>query len=216
MSDPTRSNRTIYIGGLPQSITEDSLVSTFSTFGDIVDVQLPRHGAGGGGGEGGGGARPLLEAPGGGGGGHRGFGFLVFSTDQEAQDAIDNMHLNELGGVSTAAVRRTPTGILSLSHSAEVAILTLVTLCALFFDSLSASSMSTRPNRSRRPRRGATSPFGRTRSGSRSTPSLSVVEWRMNLCRKAREREREGESNSDERKRRTDQTRQGKAVTGHR
>ena len=31
---------------------------------------------------------------------HRGFGFVVFSTDEEAEDAIDNMHLNEIQGVS--------------------------------------------------------------------------------------------------------------------
>lgn len=31
---------------------------------------------------------------------HRGFGFVVFSEVDEAEDAIDNMHLNELNGVS--------------------------------------------------------------------------------------------------------------------
>lgn len=31
----------------------------------------------------------------------RGFAFLTFSSNNEAEDAIDNMHLNELGGVSS-------------------------------------------------------------------------------------------------------------------
>ena len=105
MSDPSasssRSNRTIYVGGLSPSYTEEHLVSAFSTFGDIVDVQMPREGGrrrGGGNGEedGQGSGSAARES-----GPTRGFGFLVFSTDREAQDAIDNMHLNEIeAGVS--------------------------------------------------------------------------------------------------------------------
>jgi hypothetical protein len=34
------------------------------------------------------------------GGGHRGFGFVMFANEQEAESAIDNMHLNEMQGVS--------------------------------------------------------------------------------------------------------------------
>lgn len=29
---------------------------------------------------------------------HRGFGFIIFSSTESAEDAIDNMHLNEWGG----------------------------------------------------------------------------------------------------------------------
>ncbi|PWN89167.1 RNA-binding domain-containing protein [Acaromyces ingoldii] len=101
MSSSSSANRTIYIGGLAPHITEAHLVSYFSTYGDILDVQLPRPGprrgqqeqvdsgaASGGGGGGGGGE----QAP------HRGFGFVDFSTAREAEDAIDNMHLNEIEG----------------------------------------------------------------------------------------------------------------------
>lgn len=84
------SNSTVYVGGLTQAIDEASLLSTMQVFGDVVDVQLPRDTKGGGGQQG----QAQPGAP------HRGFGFVVFSTSQEAQDAIDNMHLNELGGVS--------------------------------------------------------------------------------------------------------------------
>lgn len=94
-SSSSSANRTIYIGGLAPHITESHLVSYFSTYGDILDVQLPRPGprrgqqeqvdggAASGGGE---------QAP------HRGFGFVDFSTAREAEDAIDNMHLNEIEG----------------------------------------------------------------------------------------------------------------------
>lgn len=101
MDDPSTTsssaNRTIYVGGLPQGIDEEHLVSAFSAFGEIIDVQIPRdkarseqtdelHAARG--------PSPLSRCS------HRGFGFLVFSTQSEAQDAIDNMHLNEIYGVS--------------------------------------------------------------------------------------------------------------------
>ncbi|CAO1636464.1 unnamed protein product [Parajaminaea phylloscopi] len=82
----TSGNKTIYVGGLPQNITEEGLVSAFAPFGDIVDVQIPR--------DKGRSDQPGAAASDGAGGPHRGFGFLVFSTAQEAQDAIDNMHLN--------------------------------------------------------------------------------------------------------------------------
>ncbi|CAO1615001.1 unnamed protein product [Sympodiomycopsis kandeliae] len=99
MAEPARTSRTIYVGGLSPNVDEEVLVSQFSCFGDILDVQMPREG----------GARrnderhqqsdqqqiTLGQQSR---GAHRGFGFLVFSNDQEAQDAIDNMHLNQLAG----------------------------------------------------------------------------------------------------------------------
>lgn len=98
MSNAPGNSRTVYVGGLPQSVDEEVLVSTFSAFGEILDVKMPREG----------GRRQQqvegqqpqqvqIEASR---GSHRGFAFLVFSQDQDALDAIDNMHLNELAGVS--------------------------------------------------------------------------------------------------------------------
>ncbi len=40
-----RNKKTIYIGGLPQDADESTLLSTFSVFGDVVEVQIPREGA---------------------------------------------------------------------------------------------------------------------------------------------------------------------------
>lgn len=97
MSEAARSNRTIYVGGLPPHIAEDGLVAAFAPFGDIVDVQMPREGMRKDQDQ----AQQQQQQ----GGGHRGFGFLVFSDSNEAQDAIDNMHLNELGGVSQGGRR---------------------------------------------------------------------------------------------------------------
>ncbi|KDN52825.1 RNA-binding domain-containing protein [Tilletiaria anomala UBC 951] len=77
-----RNKKTIYVGGLPAAADENLLLSTFSVFGDVLEVQIPKEG----------GAHAGSNAR------NRGFGFVVFSTTEEAEDAIDNMHLNELGG----------------------------------------------------------------------------------------------------------------------
>ncbi|KAK0555567.1 hypothetical protein OC845_000137 [Tilletia horrida] len=73
MADSTK--KTIYVGGLPESVDEAGLVSVFSPFGDIIEVQIPKEGRDGR---------------------HRGFGFITFSSRTEAEDAIDNMHLNTI------------------------------------------------------------------------------------------------------------------------
>ncbi|KAE8257753.1 hypothetical protein A4X13_0g2147 [Tilletia indica] len=75
------NKRTIYVGGIPDAVDEAGLVSVFQPFGDIIEVQIPKEGRDGK---------------------RRGFGFITFSSRAEAEDAIDNMHLNTItvpGGV---------------------------------------------------------------------------------------------------------------------
>ncbi|SPO41199.1 related to ribonucleoprotein [Pseudozyma flocculosa] len=55
---------------------EQTLHSYFSPFGDILEINIPK-----------------AE-----GGRARGFGFVVFSSPREVEDAVDNMHLNEILG----------------------------------------------------------------------------------------------------------------------
>lgn len=86
------ASTTIYVGGLSQYTNEDALLAAFSPFGDVIDVQIPKDKG-----------RSDGDANSGGRSNHRGFGFIVFSEPQEAQDAIDNMHLNELQGVSVGS-----------------------------------------------------------------------------------------------------------------
>lgn len=76
----SRPKNTIYIGGIPSNCDESTIHSYFEPFGEIMEVQLPKlnqHSTG-----------------------HRGFGFVMYANDQEAESAIDNMHLNEVEGVS--------------------------------------------------------------------------------------------------------------------
>ncbi|KAG8935681.1 hypothetical protein FRC03_001541 [Tulasnella sp. 419] len=86
---------TIYVGGIGDEIDEAVLVEVFSTFGDIIDVQLPSGAPG---------DRPLFEGerrdPNANynDGKHRGYAFITFGTPIDAQDAIDNMDMNELRG----------------------------------------------------------------------------------------------------------------------
>lgn len=82
-----RHNRT-YTGGLDAQVTEASLLALFSTFGDISDIQLPKetdHGTC---------VLAHLVAT-----KHRGYAFITFTEEDDADDAIDNMNLNEVHGV---------------------------------------------------------------------------------------------------------------------
>ncbi|VDB83004.1 unnamed protein product [Peniophora sp. CBMAI 1063] len=83
MEEGTKSKKTVFVGGLADNVDENLLLETFSTFGDVIEVQLPTQVAHG--------AQPT-EAK------HRGFGFVTFSSAGDAQDAIDNMDMNELQG----------------------------------------------------------------------------------------------------------------------
>jgi len=58
-------------------------MESFSTFGDIIEVQLPIAPT-----------NPSQQTS----AKHRGFAFVTFSSPEDAQDAIDNMDLNELQG----------------------------------------------------------------------------------------------------------------------
>jgi hypothetical protein len=75
-----RPKNTIYIGGIPPQCDESTVHSYFQPFGEIMEVQLPK-------------SHQQV-------GSNRGFGFVMYATDDEAESAIDNMHLNELEGVS--------------------------------------------------------------------------------------------------------------------
>lgn len=76
----TKPKNTIYIGGIPPQCDESTIHTYFEPFGEIMEVQIPKS---------------HQQA-----GGHRGFGFIMYANDQEAESAIDNMHLNEVEGVS--------------------------------------------------------------------------------------------------------------------
>ncbi|KAG8886667.1 hypothetical protein FRB99_004377 [Tulasnella sp. 403] len=91
----TNAKSTVYVGNLADGIDEQVLVEVFSTFGDVMEVQLPTH------------DKPNYQFapdqndrrdPNSNAGKHRGFAFVTFGTPIDAQDAIDNMDLNELRG----------------------------------------------------------------------------------------------------------------------
>ncbi|KDQ26490.1 hypothetical protein PLEOSDRAFT_1105395 [Pleurotus ostreatus PC15] len=88
------AKKTVFVGGIGDEVDEAIIYETFSTFGDILEVQLPPANT-----------NPNqppdpLVAVGrlGTDGKHRGFAFVTFSSGADAQDAIDNMDLNELRG----------------------------------------------------------------------------------------------------------------------
>ncbi|TFK42555.1 RNA-binding domain-containing protein [Crucibulum laeve] len=97
MEEGTKSKKTVFVGGIGDEIDEAIIYENFSTFGDIIEVQLPSAATN---------PNQQTEAK------HRGFAFVTYSSSADAQDAIDNMDLNELRGkvikVSLARPMKTP------------------------------------------------------------------------------------------------------------
>lgn len=67
----------LYVGNLPYSMTSDSLKQMFSEFGEIVD------------------ARIITDRQS---GRSKGFGFVEFANEADAQKAIDAKHGNDVEG----------------------------------------------------------------------------------------------------------------------
>ncbi|KAL2001030.1 hypothetical protein VTN02DRAFT_2322 [Thermoascus thermophilus] len=80
MTDAARLKSTVYVGGLDQAVTEQTLMEAFIPFGEVVDITLPK---------------PDLPSST---DNHRGFGYVEFELPQDAKEAIDNMDQSELYG----------------------------------------------------------------------------------------------------------------------
>ncbi|QDS73680.1 hypothetical protein FKW77_002887 [Venturia effusa] len=95
MSDATRLKATVYVGGLDNAVTEETLHAAFIPFGDIADISLPKP------------ELPSSNDP------HRGFGYVEFEQAEDAKEAMDNMDQSELFGrvikVAPAKPQKGPT-----------------------------------------------------------------------------------------------------------
>ncbi|KAJ7916597.1 RNA-binding domain-containing protein [Mycena leptocephala] len=85
MDEGAKSKKTVFVGGVAEEVDEAAIYEHFSTFkfGDIIEVQLPSSAT-----------NPTLQAE----AKHRGFAFVTYGSAADAQDAINNMDLNELHG----------------------------------------------------------------------------------------------------------------------
>ena len=77
MEGKVNDKRTLYVGGLEESVTIETLKAAFVPFGELTDVNMP------------------LDASG---AKHKGFAFVQFDDMEDAAEAIDNMHNSELFG----------------------------------------------------------------------------------------------------------------------
>lgn len=91
---------TLYIGGVDQQVTEAILHAAFIPFGEIVAVQLSPDAS-----------RSTKNI-------HKGFGFVEFELPEDAEAAIDNMHLAELNGKVIKVQLAKPSNITATSHRA--------------------------------------------------------------------------------------------------
>ncbi|KAL4781601.1 hypothetical protein BJX76DRAFT_334903 [Aspergillus varians] len=80
MSEKTRLKCTIYVGGLDQAVTVQTLAEAFVPFGEVVEITLPKPDL------------PNSDDA------HRGFGYVEFNLPEDAKEAIDNMDGSELYG----------------------------------------------------------------------------------------------------------------------
>ncbi|KAL9715175.1 hypothetical protein Ac2012v2_001836 [Leucoagaricus gongylophorus] len=83
MEEGAKSKKTVFVGGLSEDMDEGIIYENFASFGDILDVQLPSAVVD---------PNRQNEPK------HRGYAFVTFSSPADAQDAIDNMDMNELKG----------------------------------------------------------------------------------------------------------------------
>eukprot|EP00919_Chromeraceae_sp_WS-2016_P078417 GHVR01185831.1.p1 GENE.GHVR01185831.1~~GHVR01185831.1.p1 ORF type:complete len:135 (-),score=34.76 GHVR01185831.1:350-754(-) len=80
--------RIVYVGGLEEKVTQEVLHAAFIPFGDIRSIQLPID------------TKTGL---------HRGFAFVEFEEEEDADSSIDNVHNSELyGRVVTVNLARQP------------------------------------------------------------------------------------------------------------
>ncbi|KAJ3787834.1 hypothetical protein GGU10DRAFT_135610 [Lentinula aff. detonsa] len=97
MEEGTKAKKTVFVGGIGDDVDENVIYEHFATFGDVIEVQLPSAATN---------LHQQNEAK------HRGFAFVTYSSTSDAQDAIDNMDLNELRGrvikVNLARPMKTP------------------------------------------------------------------------------------------------------------
>ena len=91
MTDASRLKSTVYVGGLDQAVTTQTLSEAFIPFGEITDISLPKPEA------------PSSADV------HRGFGYVEFEDPTDAKEAIDNMDQSELYGriIKVAAAKPT-------------------------------------------------------------------------------------------------------------
>ncbi|KKK13777.1 hypothetical protein P175DRAFT_0462568, partial [Aspergillus ochraceoroseus IBT 24754] len=80
MSEKARLKCTVYVGGLDQAVTLQTLAEAFVPFGELVDITLPKPDL------------PNSNEV------HRGFGYVEFDLPEDAKEAIDNMDGSELYG----------------------------------------------------------------------------------------------------------------------
>lgn len=41
MEEGAKTKKTIFVGGISEEVNQESLINAFSTFGDIIDIQIP-------------------------------------------------------------------------------------------------------------------------------------------------------------------------------
>jgi hypothetical protein len=77
---PQQDKRVLYVGGLSEEATEETLHAAFVPFGDVKEVNIPRDFAG-----------QTNDA-------NRGFAFVTFELENDAAEALYNMDGSELFG----------------------------------------------------------------------------------------------------------------------
>lgn len=115
MSETTRLKSTVYVGGLDQSVSSQTLAEAFIPFGDVVDISLPKPDV------------PNSTDL------HRGFGYVEFDLPGDAKEAIDNMDGSELYGRTIKVAAAKPHKDLNEGLGSKTAIWEQVCGCRMQF-----------------------------------------------------------------------------------